>query len=146
MPRPGRALTSSLMEGSEDVCSWREAVSKGEVCEPPEEASGAEDMVFVSSACPSLAPCLHAQCGGAQLVDEPVSSVQPPGLLPLLQSSFSPRSLCQTTQLFFRLSLRLLVPLPRCMPPSALTCVTLSQSTFFPASPCTYVFPLTSAP
>lgn len=102
------------------------------MCELPEEASGAEDMVFFSSASPSLAPCFHAQCGRAQLVDEPVSCLcSPRALLPLLlQSSFSSRSLCQTTQLSFRLSLRLLVPLPGCMPPSALACVTLSQSTF----------------
>lgn len=105
--------------------------------------------IFFSRACSSLAPGFHAHCGGGQLVDEPVSSVCSAPML-YFRFSFSPHSLCQTTLLFFTLSLRLWVPVHRCMPPSTPISSGLrhpfSEHFFFPASSCTYVFPLTNTP
>lgn len=103
-----------------------------------------------------LQQCLQLTCTllpcslwRGQLVDEPVSSVCSAPML-CFRFSFSPHSLCQTTLLFFMLSLRLWVPVHRCMPPSAPISSGLrhpfSEHFFFPASSCIHVFPLTNTP
>ena len=92
------------MEGSENVCSSREAVSRGEAWKLPEEGSGTEGMIFLSPgllqqclplSC-TLLPCLvwrGTACGRASVLCSAPT---------LCFSFFSPHSLCQTTLLFLQ--------------------------------------------